>query len=394
MERNLDFDKIIDRRGTNCIKYDGAIASGLPADILPLWVADMDFRTSSYIQDAIKAQAEHGIWGYSDAGEGYFLAIEKWMQEQFGWQVRPEWLVKAPGIVFALAMAVKAFTKHGDTVLIQQPVYHPFRHVIVDNERIVADNSLIIEEDGTYRMDVDDFERQIVANNIKLFFLCNPHNPVGRVWSEAELIAIGDICYKHGVIVVSDEIHADFVFEGEHKIFANLKEEYRQMTITCTAPSKTFNTAGLQISNIFIENEELRGKFEKAIKSCGYGEPTSGGVAACEAAYKDGRQWYEAMKEYVKDNITFVEAYLKEQLPQVKMKRPEGTYLVWLDLRELGLSNEERRELIVKKAQLWLNEGEIFGEQGSGFERINVACPRAILHEALDRLRDAIMAWK
>lgn len=394
MEKNLDFDKIINRQGTNSIKYDGAASRGLPTDLLPLWVADMDFKTSSYIQDAIREQVEHGIWGYSDASEGYFLALHQWMQEQHGWQVKEEWLVKAPGVVFALAMAVKAFTEKGDAVLIQPPVYHPFKNVIVNNKRRVVNNSLLLDEDGTYRMDVEDFERQIVDEKVKLFFLCNPHNPVGRVWKEEELIAIGDICQKHGVIVVSDEIHADFVFAGEHKVFANTKEAYRQITITCTAPSKTFNLAGLQISNIFIENGDLREKFQNTIKSCGYDEPTSVGIVACEAAYKHGRQWYEAMMSYVEGNITFVEQYLKKQIPQIKMRRPEGTYLVWLDLRELHLSVAERRNLIIEKARLWFNAGEIFGEQGSGFERVNVACPRAILQEALDRLREAIIKGK
>lgn len=391
MEKNLDFDKVINRNNTNCIKYDSAAAHGVPEGLIPLWVADMDFATSSYIQEAVMKQAERGIWGYDEAGPEYFPAVQEWMKAQFDWEVSEEWMVKTPGIVFAIALLVKALTKQGDAVLIQEPVYHPFKKVISSNNRKAVVNSLTLMEDGHYEMDVADFEKQIVDEKVKLFILCSPHNPVGRVWKKEELIAIGDICYKHGVIVVSDEIHADIVFEGKHQVFANIKEEYREITITCTAPSKTFNIAGLHISNLFIENKELREKFQGTLSSCGCSELNAAGLVACEAAYKHGRQWYDAMMKYINENILFMEQYIKEEIPQIKMKRPEGTYLVWLDLRGLNMSATERRNLVVEKAKLWLNDGAIFGDNGEGFERVNVACPRATLQQAMNQLRDAIV---
>lgn len=389
-EKNLDFDTVIDRRNTNCLKYDFAVRRGKPEGILPLWVADMDFRISSYIQDAIRKQAEHGIFGYSEVKEEYFAAVQKWMKKHYDWDVLEEWLVKTPGIVFALAMAVKAFTDKGDAILISQPVYYPFSEVITDNERRIVDSTLVLKEDGRYHVDFQDFEAKIIQEKVKLFFLCNPHNPVGRVWSREELITIGDICKKHDVIVVSDEIHADFVYKGRHNVFAGLKDEYKNFSIVCTAPSKTFNIAGLQVSNIFIADRELRKRFKKQIDAAGYSQLNSVGLAACEAAYRDGEEWYQAMLAYVKENIAFTGEYIRQNIPQIKMTEPEGTYLVWLDFRGLQLSNSELEELIVKRAGLWLDSGAIFGLAGEGFQRINVACPRETLAIALEKLKQAV----
>lgn len=389
-ERNLDFDRVIDRRNTSCLKYDFAEKRGMPKDILPLWVADMDFKISSYIQDAVKEQAEHGIYGYNEARESYFEAVSGWMKTRHDWEVRPEWLVKTPGVVFALAMTVKAFTNVGDGILIQQPVYYPFSGVILDNKRRVVDNTLIQDQDGRYHMDVRDFEEKIVRENVRLFFLCNPHNPVGRVWSRQELETIGDICRRHQVIVVSDEIHADFVWQGKHQVFAALKEEYADMTITCTAPSKTFNIAGLQTSNIFISNAGLRHQFKKQVDASGYSQLNGVGLAACEAAYRDGQEWYQGVSRYIKSNIDYLHEYLKEKLPEIKMTVPEGTYLVWLDFRGMNLKGSELENLVIKKAGLWLDSGTMFGDSGRGFQRINVACPRSILEEALKRLEQAV----
>lgn len=389
-ERNLDFDTIIDRKNTNSLKYDFAAERGMPEDILPLWVADMDFKTSSYIQDAIMAQAEHGIYGYSDSKEGYFEAVQSWILKRHGFKVEKEWLVKTPGIVYALAMAVQAYTEEGDAVMIQQPVYYPFKSVVEGNNRKVVNNALVQKEDGRYYMDAADFEDKIIKENVKLFILCNPHNPVGRVWSREELERIGDICCKHHVLIVSDEIHSDFVFSGKHYILVSLKEEYKEITVTCTAPSKTFNIAGLQVSNIFIPNENLRRKFTAKIQASGYSEVNSAGLTACEAAYKYGEEWYQGMKAYVKENFRFMKKFLKEHVPQVKMLEPEGTYLVWMDFRELHLSHQELEDLIIHKAGLWLDGGTMFGESGEGFQRINAACPRAILEEALKRIEKAV----
>lgn len=389
-EKNLEFDTVVDRKNTYSLKYDFAKQRNMPEDVLPLWVADMDFKVSSYIQEALLKQAEHGIFGYSDVQEEYFEVLKQWMKRQHDWPIENEWLVKTPGIVFALAMAVKAFTNEGDGVLIQQPVYYPFSEVIADNGRRVISNTLVQDASGKYRMDYEDFEAKIVNERIKLFFLCNPHNPVGRVWSEEELIRVGDICYKHHVIVVSDEIHADFVFKGRHHVFANLKEEYKEISIVAASPSKTFNIAGLQVSNIFIPNRELRGKFRKQIDAAGYSQLNIMGLVAAKAAYEHGDEWYWAMHRYIGENIAYAEQFVKEKIPQIRLVETEGTYLLWLDFRDLNLSERELEDLIIKKAKLWLDSGRIFGEGGKGFQRINVACPRKTLEESLKRVEKAV----
>lgn len=389
--KEIDFDKIIDRKNTNSLKYDFAVRRGKPEDILPLWVADMDFRVSQKILDAVHERVEHGIFGYSEVQEGYFEALQQWMKEKHGWNIDRRWLVKTPGVVFAIAMAVQAFTKPGDTILIQKPVYYPFEEVIKDNQRKLVDNTLLLGEDGVYHMDLEDFERKIVDNQVKLFLLCNPHNPVGRVWTRDELKSIGEICIKYDVIIVSDEIHMDFVYEGHrHQVFADICEEFQSRTITCTSPSKTFNLAGLQVSNILISDHKLRQQFRRQIDAAGYSQLNAIGLTACEAAYRFGTPWYEELMRYLSDNIRYLKGFLEEHLPQIRLIEPEGTYLVWLDFRDLGMTEEEREELIVHKAGLWLDSGVMFGPSGEGFERINIACPRAILEKALTKLAKAI----
>ena len=389
-KERIDFDERIDRKNTSCIKYDFAVQRGKPEGILPLWVADMDFKAPQPVLDALKARVEHGIFGYSEGKEEYFEAVQDWMKRRHSWSVERNWLVKTPGVVFALAMAVKAYTKPGDGVMIQQPVYYPFSEVIEDNGRKIVDNTLYLGEDGIYHMDLEDFEKKAVENQVKLFFLCSPHNPVGRVWTREELTQLGEICERLDIIVVSDEIHQDFVFKGEHQVFAAINEKLENRTITCTAPSKTFNVAGLQISNIFISNPELKHKFKKEIAAAGYSQLNALGLTACEAAYRYGEDWHDQLMEYLKENIRFVRTYLEENLPEIKLIEPEGTYLIWLDFRALGLSEQEREELIVKKAGLWLDSGAMFGSIGEGFERINIACPRSIIMEALDQLKTAV----
>lgn len=386
-ERNLDFDKIVERRGTGSLKYDFAKKWGMPADVLPLWVADMDFETSSYVVDALAQRLQHGIFGYTESGEGYFAAVKGWMMRRHGWEVQEDWLVKTPGVVFALAMAVKAYTEPGDGILIQQPVYYPFSQVIRDNGRRLVNNPLYLGDDNRYHIDFEDFEQKIVEEKIKLFILCSPHNPVGRVWTEEELCRLGDLCVRHHVIVVSDEIHADFVFRGKHQVFANLKKEYEPISVVCTAPSKTFNLAGLVLSNIFIPDEELRRKFCGQMDGAGASQIGAMGITACEAAYSNGEEWYQAMLSYVKDNIDYISQYTKENLPGVRMVEHEGTYLVWLDFRETGLDEKTLEHKIVHEAKLWLDGGAMFGEDGKGFQRINAACPRKILVEAMERIK-------
>ena len=389
-ERNLDFDTVVDRRNTRCLKYDFAVRRGMPEDVLPLWVADMDFRTSSYVEDALVQRSKEAIFGYSEVQRPYFDIVKGWMERHHQWQVDEHWLVKTPGVVFALAMAVKAYTEPGEAVLIQSPVYYPFSEVIVDNERKLVSSDLKQDVSGHYYMDLEDLEEKIIKEKVRLLFLCNPHNPVGRVWTKEELTALGDICVKHGVIVVSDEIHADFVFEGKHQVFAAIKKEFEEITITCTSPSKTFNLAGLMISNIFIADRKLRHRFRKELDRAGISQLGVMGLVACEAAYSQGEVWYEKMHEYVKENIEYTREFVNTRLPGVKMGEHQGTYLVWLDFRETGLGVEELEHLVIHKAKLWLDSGRIFGDCGKGFQRINVACPRATLTEALERIRKAL----
>ncbi len=388
---NLNFDRVIERKNTDCVKYDSAAAHGMPEGILPMWVADMDFMVSQRILDAVEERVKHGIFGYTESGEGYFKAVAGWMEKRHGWKVEPEWLVKTPGVVFALAMAVKAYSETGEAVLIQEPVYYPFRKVIEQNKRRVISNDLVLGEDGRYHMDIEDLEKKIAENDIRLFLLCSPHNPVSRVWTAEELIQLGDICRKHHVIVVSDEIHADFVFgDRKHYVFANLKKEFEEISIVCTSPSKTFNIAGLQVSNIFIANGELRSRFISRINASGCSGPNVLGLTACEAAYRHGGEWYEAMMKYISGNIEFMREYIRTELPGLKMTETEGTYLVWADFRGFGLSEKELEELIVNKAHLWLDRGAMFGRAGAGFERFNVACSRSVLKQALEQLKEAV----
>ncbi|MBP1736203.1 MAG: aminotransferase [Oscillospiraceae bacterium] len=384
------FDRIIDRRGTGSLKYDFAVRRGKPANVLPLWVADMDFQAPPAVLDALRERVDHGIFGYSEPGEGYFEALLGWYQERHGWTPQRRWLVKTPGIVFALAMAVRAYTEIGDGVLIQQPVYYPFSEVIEDNNRVLVSNPLE-NRGGVYQINFEDFERCIVEHRVKLFLLCSPHNPVGRVWTREELAAMGDICLRHGVIVASDEIHWDFVWgDNRHTVFSTLGEAFEQNCLIFTAPSKTFNMAGLQISNCFIPNPELRRKFRLEIDRAGYSQHNTMGLAACQAAYSRGGAWFDELKDYLWDNISFVRSYLRENLPEIQLVEPQGTYLLWLDFRALNLTEEEREYLIVNKAGLWLDSGAIFGAVGEGFERINIACPRKTLQLALECLEEAI----
>lgn len=391
-ERNLDFDQIVSRKNTRCLKYDFAARRGYPEDILPLWVADMDFRTSSYVEDALAELTRHNIYGYSNTqpGDGFFEAVSGWMKRHHNWDVDPVWHVKTPGVCFAIATAIRAFTTPGDSVIIQQPVYYPFSSLIRHNGRKMISSDLIRDAEGYYSMDFDGFERKIVEHDVKLFILCNPHNPVGRVWKKEELQRIGRICAAHDVTVFSDEIHSDFIWEREHIVFQETDPAFREFTVTATSPSKTFNLAGLQQSNIFIPNKELKYAFTEEINRTGYDEPTIFGIAAAQAAYENGDTWYETMKAYVEANIRFADAFVRDRLPGVSMRKPEGTYLIWLDFSSTGLAAAELDDVIVQKARLWLDSGAIFGKAGEGFQRINTACPQSILREALERLEDVL----
>ena len=389
-----DFDKVIDRHGTNCLKFDFAKERGKNGDELSLWVADMDFQVAKPITDALQAQVNHGIYGYTEVKSDYFDIVKNWFKDNFDWEIKKGSLVKTPGVVYAIAMAVKAFTKEGEAVIIQQPVYYPFSEMIIANNRKLVNSPLVLK-DGRYEIDFEDFEKKIVENNVKLFILCSPHNPVGRVWSVEELKRIGDICIKHDVVIFSDEIHADFVYEpNKHHVFASLGESYAANSVIATAPSKSFNIAGLQVSNIFIENKKLRDAFRNEIVKSGYSQLNTMGLAAARAAYESGKEWLDEVRAYIRDNLIFFRDYLKENIGELSLIEPEGTYLVWVDFRKLGLSEKQREDLIVNKAKLWIDSGAMFGVDGEGFERFNIACPRSYLKKALDSLKKAVEEYK
>ena len=386
----VDFDTVPNRRGTNCFKYDFAREMGMPEDVLPLWVADMDFPTAPAVLERLHALAEHGIFGYTGVKDAYFSAVHNWYAQRFGWETQRSWLVTTPGVVFAIAIAIRAFTQKGDAILIQQPVYYPFANKVTENDRQLVVNPLVLKN-GRYEMDFADMERKIVDYRVKMLLLCSPHNPVGRVWTKEELLRVGEICQKHGVLVVSDEIHADFTYAGHtHRVFASVKSEFADFTITCTAPSKTFNLAGLQNSNIFIPNRQLRHAYKKELSACGCGGTNCMGMAACQAAYEAGADWLEQLKQYLAGNLAYIRQFLREKLPDIALIEPEGTYLVWLDLRKLGLTEQQQRQLIVQDAKLWLDTGTLFGQGGEGFERINIACPRTTIEQAMQRLEHAV----
>ncbi|MGI6669738.1 MAG: MalY/PatB family protein [Acetivibrionales bacterium] len=387
---SLLFDEVVSRKNTDSIKYDFASRYGMPEDVLPLWVADMDFRAPSCVIDALVDRSRHGIFGYSESGKDYFEAVRNWLKKRHGWEASEDWLVKTPGVVFAICTAIRALTGESDSVLIQEPVYYPFSESVLANGRKLAVNQLRYDN-GRYSIDFDDFERKIREERVRLFILCSPHNPVGRVWTRDELVRMGDICVKHGVIVVSDEIHMDFVYPGyRHLVFADQKPEFLQNSITCTAPSKTFNLPGLQASNIFIPNKDIRSAFRKELKRSGCNELNIMGLTACKAAYACGEEWLDQLIDYLHGNLAYLRSFLNEKLPQVFLVEPEGTYLAWLDFSGLGLSDMELERLIIHKAGLWLSKGTIFGQGGEGFQRINIACPRSILEEAMHRLEKII----
>ena len=383
---NYDFDTVTDRKNTNAIKYDLAKKRGKPEDAVSLWIADMDFPTAPCIQKAVAEKASHGIWGYSRPDNRYYDALKKWYKERHNFEVQNEWVVNTPGVCFALATAVKAFTKEGESVLIQKPVYYPFFNIINSLQRKVVNSSLILKNNH-YEIDFDDFERKIVQENVKMFILCSPHNPGGRVWTKQELQKISEICLAHNVLVVSDEIHSDITFGSNvHTVYGSLSEQALKNSIICTAPSKSFNLAGLQFSNIFIADEKLKKAFSEELDKTGYDEPSVFGIVAATAAYSEGADWFDSVKSYIWENILFAKKYIEENASQIKVLVPEGTYLLWLDFSETGLSDSEINDRVLNKAKVWLDSGSMFGKEGEKFQRINCATPRIILEDALKRI--------
>lgn len=382
----MNFDIETDRYNTNSLKYDFKNDKNKPNDVFPMWVADMDFKCCDEILNDMHKRIDRGIFGYSKNDENYFKSIEKWYKNNFDIELKSEWLITTPGVVFALATAVKTLTKENDYVLINNPVYYPFTEVVEDNKRKIISSNLILKNNH-YEIDFEDFENKIKEYNIKLFLLCSPHNPVGRVWTKNELDKMIEICKKYNVFIVSDEIHSDFVWSGKHTCLLK-HEDYKDNIILCTSPSKTFNLAGLQVSNIFIPNTNIREKFQLELWNTGYSLINIMGLVACQSAYEKGGEWLKSLKDYLLSNIKYVDDFLKEKLPKIKLIYPEGTYLLWLDFSELNLPDSKIEELMIKDAKLWLDSGKMFGELGKYFQRLNIALPRKKLEWAMKQLEN------
>jgi cystathionine beta-lyase len=416
-----NFDEIINRHGSDSLKYD-RIPAGLKSNdgLLPLWVADMDFSVPDPVAQALREVADFGIFGYTEPGAAYRAAVAAWWRERHGFEFDERAITVTPGVVFALAQAVRAFSRRGDAVLIQRPVYYPFSGVIEVNGRRLVNSPLTLDEStGKYLMDFDDFERRLAEDRPRLFILCSPHNPVGRVWTKSELTRVGELCAAYDCIIVSDEIHADFVYgKNPHTVFSTINENFRENSIICTAPSKSFNLAGLQISNIIIEDPGLRRRYREELNASGYSQPNIMGITACRAAYENGGPWFDELLAYLSGNLDIVRKFFlslspttirqREFLPSpshqpnnqilastelptnksanIHLIEPEGTYLPWLDFRDLAISQKEADKRLIQNAKVWLDSGTMFGPEGEGFQRINIACPRSVLEDALMRI--------
>ena len=381
-----DFDEIIPRRGTNSYKWDSAG----DADVLPMWVADMDFRTAPPVVEALRKRVEHGIFGYVRVPDAYYAAVTNWFARRHDWQIEKEWIIYTTGVVPALSAVIKALTVPEDKVMVQTPVYNCFFSSIRNNGCGMITNPLIYRN-GTYQIDFADLEQKAADPSVKVLLLCNPHNPAGRVWTKQELTRIGDICIRNNVWVVADEIHCELVFPGHTYIpFASISQEFLMHSVTCTSPSKAFNLAGLQIANIISADTDIRTKIDKAINVNEVCDVNPFGVEALMAAYNDSEEWLEELKQYLFDNYNYLRAYFSEYLPEFPVSMLEGTYLVWVDCSVLNQSSDEIVKTLLEKEKLWVNEGSLYGEIGEGFIRINIACPRQQLIEGLNRLRRAL----
>lgn len=383
------FDEIIDRKNTDSLKWDYCKQRFGRADVLPMWVADMDFKSPAPITDAIMRRAEHGIFGYTEVSERLLHAFTDWVRRRHNWLIDNRWIVHSPGVVTSVITAILAFTKPGDRVLIQTPVYYPFYSSARDNDRELAINPLR-NSDGHYEIDFADLEKKL-ADNVKLMIFCSPHNPIGRVWRLDELEEVLRLCRKYDVIVVSDEIHSDLVYKGhKHIPIASLSEEASKSCITLMSPTKTFNIAGLSVSAAVIPDTGLRQRFISTLNKNGANMPNIFGFAAAEAAYTQCENWLEELLKYLEGNLEMLVEYFSNYIPQIKVIRPEATYLAWLDCNELPVAAEKLKEFFTYEAGVVLNEGTIFGKEGYGFQRINFACPRPLLTEGLERIRKAV----
>lgn len=385
------FDTIHNRWNTGSVKYSLQPTSYSKGNIIPMWIADMDFKVPPVVENELDSKVHHAIFGYTDTDIDYDELVVSWYKKRMSWGIHSDWIIKMPGVMFAIAAAIRALSQPNDSVLICQPVYHPFSKIITANNRNLIITELVLNN-GRYEIDFQDFENKIRENSVKIFLFCSPHNPVGRVWRREELSEIGRICDKYDVYIISDEIHSDFIFtDRPHIPISSLSERLAQRVITCTSPTKTFNLAGLQVANIFIPNSDLRLKIYKECFAAGYGGLNTMAIAAAKAVYKEGEPWLNALLLYLSENYRI----LKESFPndsRISLINPEGTYLAWLDCRKLGISGDKLKSFFLDKAGVWLHNGTTFGAGGSGFVRMNIACPQSVLSEAIDRIMHAINA--
>ena len=390
MMKTYDFDTLIDRSESGDLKHEALLPRWGRNDLLPLWVADMDFATPDFVVDALKARLSHPIFGYTIEPADYRPTIIDWNESHHGWKIKPEWISFIPGIVKGIGFVVNVFTKPGEKVIIQPPVYHPFRMTPEDNGREVVFNPLRLREDGYYDMDFDNLS-EVCDDKCRVLILSNPHNPAGVCWSKETLQRLADFCYEHNIIVISDEIHSDMaLFGNRHVPFASVSERAADISITFAAPTKTFNMAGIVSSYAVISNDDLRQRFYGWLKANELDEPTIFAPIATIAAYQKGEEWRKQMLAYVENNVRFVEDYCRERISGVRPLRPQASFLVWLNCRGLGLNHDKLLELFIDKAHLALNDGEMFGPGGEGFMRLNVGTPRSVLRQALEQLAEAV----
>lgn len=385
---NTNFDQVVDRKGTNSVKWDLNDRIYGSNEILPMWVADMDFKAPEVVIEALKTQLDHGVFGYTSIPDSTKDAIISWVTNRHNWKLHNEWISYSSGVVTAMSSVVQALTQPGDKIVVQTPIYPPFFQLIERNKRelITSENKLV---NSSYEMDFDDLEQKL-TKDVKVFMLCNPHNPGGKVWSSQDLKKLGELCLKNNILILSDDIHSDILIgEKPYTPIASLSDELAQQTITFIAPTKTFNIAGLQASVIITPNKSLKVKIDNFQSAQGFFTLNTMGIVGMEAAYGKGEPWFENLLSYLKENLQRLESFLKEQLPMIKLIKPDASYLAWLDLRELGLSDEQIKKLLVEKGKLGLEPGPKYGKGGEGFVRINLGCPKETLEEGLRRLKIA-----
>ena len=385
----FNFDKIIDRTNNFSAKWSEMNKNFGTNNLLPMWVADMDFLTAPCVMEALKDRLEQGIFGYTTRPSSYNESIVNWLDNRFSWKINQEWLMFSPAVITSISLLIQNLTQKNDKIMIQEPVYSPFHSIVESNERSLVISPLVKLDDGSYVMDYEDIEAKI--KDVKIFILCNPHNPVGRVWTREELTRLGEICLKHNVLVISDEIHSDIILKNhKHTPFASISKEFSENTITCMAPTKTFNLAGLQSSFLVISNPYYYEVMDKAFSILDIKRNNAFSLVATEAAYNYGEDWLYELIKYIEDNVDFAIDYIKNYMPQLKVKKPEGTYLLWVDFSNLNVDKEDLKNALINKGRIALSDGSSFGIGGDGYYRINLACPRSMVLEGLKRIEFAI----